>query len=212
MLTNYFEIVERFLRLKKDHLDRAEIEYRENQLEVKFPESMIDFYEFFGNNIEVLHAYYRIKKLEEFEIQNNGLIFGYGHQDENTFGILLNQMSFERPQIQKYDFNMKNWYVESSSCHRFFLNIACWQVLNTMPCIATVGIKESKLDNILDGKLSIISKERPLYKSYDVYSYYKEESILACYIAPLQELYVSSLDKIHLENIEDELKLELDWV
>jgi|GEM_PF-5234825 len=214
MISKYLEIAEGFLLKKTEHLSRNIIENKANELGVTFPESMIEFYEFFGNNKKVLNSYFSFNNLDEFDIQNDGLIFGYAHQDEFMFGILLDQISHEIPQIHKYPYDRKRWYLESSSCLEFFLNVACWQVLNTMPNVAIADIEEKDLDNALEGKLSIICKEEPLlYKGYQVYSYYnKEKKILACYLKDIQELYVASNEFSCLESFDDESELGLDWV
>lgn len=210
-ISNYFEIVERFLLKKVEHIDRDEIVQKAKTLGIIFPESMVEFYEFFGNNSEVLQGYHEFYKLDEIYIKNDILIFGEWHQGQSLFGIPLNQLSNTDPQIFQYVSD--ELFNESKSCPSFFLNIACWQVLNTFSDAAYVELADEELSSVLKRRLSPISKEKGICKgSYRIYSYYNEKnSIIACYVADTQELHVASPEFLCLKKFEEQIGLELNW-
>lgn len=210
-ISRYFEIVERLLPQKVKHVDRNVIAQRAKTLGIKFPESMVEFYEFFGNNSEVLQGYHEFYKLNEINIQNDILVFGEWHQGQSFFGIPLAQLSNKNPQIFQYVSD--KLYFESETCSSFFLNMACWQALITFNNVANVELAEEELNNTLKRRLSPISKEKGIDRgSYRIYSYYNEKSsIIACYVTDMQELHVASPEFLCLKKFEEQTGLELNW-
>jgi len=213
MISKYLRIITGFSEKGYCKLDRERILSKSNELDANFPEPMIEFYEFFGNNEEVLNAYYEFENIENIIIQNSGLVFGHTHQHVNLLGIKLEELSNKDPKINRFEKELNHWYAESVFSSGFFTNIACWQVLNTMPSIAKIKISEKELFKKVDGKLYPISEEKIIFKGYDLYSYFNVElGILACYLRQLEEFYIASKNDEIIEKFESDMNWDLDWL
>lgn len=210
-ISSYLKILERFLPKKIEHVDRDLIVQKARTLGITFPESMVEFYEFFGNNAEVLQGYHEFYKLEEIIIQNENLVFGEWHQGQSLFVIPLAQLTNKNPQI--YQDVSDKLYIESKSCSNFFINIACWQVLNTFSDAAYVELTEEELNSTLKNGFSPINTEKSIcIDSYRVYSYYSEKNnVIACYVKDTQEFHVASPNFLCLKKFEEQTGLKLDW-
>ncbi len=190
-----------------------EIEEAANGLGVNFPKPFFEFYKLFGNNTEVLNSFFQFERLEDIKKENDAVVFCYEHQAQKTFGILLKDFNKENPPVKFVNAGDSEWCSACMISTSFFVNIACWQVVNSMPSVASIKIVEDKLRRKIEEYLSPISNEKSIALGFNFYSFYnKERKILASYARDLGELYVASEDDCFLNRFESESGLELDWL
>lgn len=196
-----------------DEIEPEIIDEKQKELGVEFPDAMKEFYQHFGNDIEVMSSFYIFDNINEIRIENEALTFGEKHEGMGRLGITLKHLSSDYQAVSWYDYSTKGWYSEGSICpESFFFNNACWQLINTMESMAKVHISERDLDNLLGDKLKLFTNEKKYIMGCDMLSVYGDD-ILGCYLKEYEELYLASQkgDDV-LENIEECLHLDLDWL
>jgi hypothetical protein len=209
-----FEVIGSFLgdssRAFQSNIDR--LEEVGGQLSVRFPPPLTEFYRYFGDSNEVLKAFFDFHRIEDIGVSNDAVVFCQGHQTERMFGILLSDINKENPPIKLMDVGDEKWYSACLFSTSFFVNMACWQVVNVMPSMAKIEIDEDKLRSKIGAHLIPISQERNVYLGYDFLSYYNHHrTILSSYPKGSGELFVASKDDVFLDEFESESGLELDW-
>lgn len=215
MISEYLEIINSYILDSNEPMktSMAETENKMKSLGIKFPKPFIEFYSYFGHNEQVLNAYYEFEKIGDFKIHNDALVFCYGHQKESLIGVLLKEIEKEDPTIKKTFLGYDEWYSECTLSSKFFVNIACWQVINTMPSIAMTRIDEDKFTEKIEEYLKPISEDKSIFLGYDSFSYYnKEKNLLACYLREAEEFYIASEDDSYLYDFEEESGMDLDWL
>lgn len=107
---------------------------------------------------------------------------------------------------------MKNGILKVQFFQKVFFNIACWQLINSMDSVAKVHISESELDSLLGDKLKLFTNEKKYIKGCNMMSIYADD-ILGCYLKEDEELYLGSQKgDSALENIDECLELDIDWL
>lgn len=211
--------------IEKDHIKKVsdeEFKQTESRLGIRFPQPLMEFYRIFGNNVDVLNAYFQFERLEDIKIENNAVVFCHGHQAQRTFGILLSDINNENPPLIEYkgnppvsmmNFGGNEWYSACRLSTSFFVNITCWQVVNFLPSVARVKIVEDKLRSTVEKNLKPISHENSIALGFNFYSFYdRGNKILASYARDLGELYLASEDDCYLKKFKSESKMKLDWL
>lgn len=75
MLETLFKILNKYRNKISDYVDIGIIEKKQKELNVEFPQSMIQFYTHFGNDDEVLTSFYVWDKVEDIRIENDAVSF-----------------------------------------------------------------------------------------------------------------------------------------
>lgn len=210
MLEKYLKILDKYRSNISNYVDMEIIEKKQNELNVKFPQSMIDFYIHFGNDKDVLSSFYVLDNVEDIRIENEVVIFGEKHEGIGCLGIQLEDLNTKSQTVCWYSYDSKEWYVESGAAIVFFFNTACWQILNTMPSIAKVNLSNAELEKLIGNDLSYLSEERLLLLG-DVITVTGHE-ILGCYLLDSEELYLGAMTDEILEEYEELLEIDLDWL
>ena len=213
MISNYLELISSFLA-NPPRMLIEEIKSKSKDLGITLPKPLVEFYEFFGSNDEVLSSYYEFIKIEDTSFYCNALLFCYGHQRESLIGISLDDMNNnDDPPVSKTFKGYDKWYFESNSASNFLVNMACWQVVNVLPSVASSLIEEKIFREKINTYLNPISKDKSIFLGYDLLSYFSQEkNILACYLRESEEFYVASTDDSFLDAFEKETGFELDWL
>lgn len=196
-----------------DEIKPEVIDEKQKELGVIFPDAMKEFYKHFGNDKEVMSSFYIFDDLSEIRIENGALTFGEKHEGMGRLGIELKRLSSDYQSISWYYYSMKKWYSEGFVFPEgFFFNIACWQLINSMESVAKVHISQTELDNLVGDKLKLFTNEKKYVQGCNMLSVYGDD-ILGCYLEEDEELYLGSQkgDEV-LENIEECLELDLDWL
>lgn len=102
MLEKIYNQLNKYLIKTENKMDLVEIKNQEKRLGIAFPEAMVDFYEYYGNNKEVLNSFYIFDTLNEICIENNALTFGYTHQYQSRLGIPLEKLNSNFQSINFY--------------------------------------------------------------------------------------------------------------
>lgn len=194
-------------------VEKEELDNKQKELGIIFPDAMREFYQHFGNDKNVMSSFYIFDNINEIRIENDALTFGEKHQGMGRLGITLKHLSSNFKAISWYDYDMKEWYSEGAVFpESFFFHIACWQLINSMDSVAKVHISEKELSNLIGAELKLFTNEKIYVKGCNMLSVYGED-ILGCYLKEDEELYLGSQkgDAI-LENIDECLGLDLDWL
>lgn len=196
-----------------EEIETKILDKKQKELGVTFPDAMKDFYQHFGNDKDVMSSFYILDNLNEIRIENEALTFGKKHQGMGRLGIQLKRLSSDYQSISWYYYSMKKWYSEGFVFPEgFFFNIACWQLINSMDSLAKVHISETELNNLLGDKLKLFTNDKRYIKGCNIISIYGQD-VLGCYVNEDEELFLGSQkgDEV-LENIEEGLGLDLDWL
>lgn len=207
-----YEKLTEFLFGAPAKVDMSLIEKREEELGVKFPESMKMFYHFFGNDRKMMTSYYFFESLDEIRIENNALMFGYTRRDDGRLGITLEDLQKEKQPVSYYVPSYGMWFSEGAiSATSFFYNVACWKVLNMLPSTARIEFTEREFQLFKNAYLTEFSEDSETIKGYKIQSaYYK--GVLACFRKDDEELYFAAKHDDALYELEDEANLKFDWL
>ncbi len=190
-----------------------EIERKQKELDVVFPDGMKAFYSRFANDEEIMNSYYRIYPLSEIRIEEGALVYGEDHQGVTQFGITLKHLNSPYQSASYYDFKARKWYSNGFMFpESFFFNIACWQLVNSMESIAKVYVSFDELQRMMGDKLSFFTDD-PHYLRSSRFISVCGENVLGSYFMEDEELYLATRcgDEV-LNNLEEELKIDLDWL
>lgn len=212
-MTKLYKLLDNYRENITSEMDLEILNKKQNDLGIVFPDAMREFYQHFGNDRKVMTSFYIFDSINEIRIENEALTFGEKHQGIGRLGITLEHLSSNFKSVSWYDYSLKKWYSEGSVFpESFFFNIACWQLINSMNSVAKVHISEKELYNLLGDKLKLFTNEKKYIKGCNMLSVYGDD-ILGCYLKEDEELYLGSKkgDEI-LKNIDEYLKLDLDWL
>ena len=212
-MNELYNMLDDYRENKINGIDLETINDKQQELGVVFPDAMKLFYQYFGNDIEVMNSFYIFDKINDIRIENDALTFGEKHQGMGRLGITLKHLSSNYQAISWYPYNLKEWYSEGSLFPEgFFFNIACWQLINSMDSVAKVHISESELEKLLGDNLKLFTNDKKYIKGCNMISIYGDD-VLGCYLTEDEELYLGSRkgDEV-LEDIEECLNLDLDWL
>lgn len=211
MLENLFKMLDEHRNTVTDYVDGEFIAQKQMDLGVKCPQSMVEFYTHFGNDTEVLSAFYLFDKVEDIKIEYDAIVFGEKHEGMGRLGIKNEDLNAKYPTVCWYSYDMKEWYVEEGVSFVFFFGIACWQVLNAMPTIARVRLAKDEFEKLVGKELKYLSDEK-IFILGDVIPVLGKD-VLGCYLSSNEELYLGTTkDDVVLEDYEKRLGLDLDWL
>lgn len=213
MLDILYENLNKFRDNITNNLDIEIINKKEKECGVNFPKALKSFYLYFGNDKRVLTSYYEFDEIEDIRIEKNALTFGYNHQRNGRLGITLKNLNSKFQSISWYSYERETWFSEGAVFpESFFFNIACWQVLNTMPSVAKIHVSQIEFEELVDKYFCYFSNEKVYLKGYNVVSIYSND-ILGCYVKDDEELYLGTQkDDEILEDCEEKLNIDLDWL
>ena len=212
-MEDLYKLVDSYRENITNKVELEILDEKQKELGVLFPDAMRAFYKHFGNDIKVMSSFYVFDSVNEIRIENEALTFGEKHQGMGRLCITLKHLSSNFKSVSWYDYRTKKWYSEGAVFpESFFFNIVCWQLLNSMDTVAKVHISESELENLLGDKLNLFTNEKKYIKGCNMLSIYGND-VLGCYLKEDEELYLGSQkgDEV-LENIEEALNLDLDWL
>ena len=212
-MNELYNMLDDYRENKNNGIDLETINDKQQELGVVFPDAMKLFYQYFGNDIEVMNSFYIFDKINDIRIENDALTFGEKHQGMGRLGITLKHLSSNYQAISWHPYNLKEWYSEGSLFPEgFFFNIACWQLINSMDSVAKVHISESELEKLLGDNLKLFTNDKKYIKGCNMIAIYGDD-VLGCYLTEDEELYLGSRkgDEV-LEDIEECLNLDLDWL
>ena len=212
MIKELYDELNEYLDFQIEKLSLEKIKEKELELGLDFPESMIDFYHYYGNSFEVRNAFYLFDELENIRIENSALVFGDTDQRQMRLGITLEKLNSEYQSISQYLFDLKKWFSEGAmKPEGFFFNIAAWQILNLLPAMASVEMDRDDFLELCEKDFRFFSNEKTINLGYKIHAC-KRDNILACYYCEGGTLYLGSREDDTLNMLEDELGWELDWL
>ena len=96
---------------------------KEKELGVSFPKAMKEFYEYYGNDKNILNAYYLFRNIEDISIEDGALVFGCTDQGIAKLGITLEKLNSKYQSISMYPDFDPNWYSEGALYSESFFSI-----------------------------------------------------------------------------------------
>lgn len=210
MLDKFFKVLDDYRNNITNHVDISVIEEKQKELKVKFPQAMVEFYIYFGNDEEVLSSFYVFDKVRDIRIEYDAVSFGEKHERYGRLGIQIEDLGTDDEAICWYSYDKKKWYLEESEINIFFFNIASWQVLNTMSAVAKVCLPEEEFKQLVGTDLKYLSDDE-LFLLGDIIPIYGN-GVLGCYLVDDEELYLGAKEDDILEKYEEVFGLDLDWL
>lgn len=212
MLQEMFNELNKYLMSVPKKMDLSSINEKEKELDLIIPEGMRDFYEYYGNDSSILNAFYIFDKLENVCIQKNALTFGYTHEKINRLGITLEELNCKFQSISFFFNELNQWFSEGAVFpESFFFNIAGWQVLNLLPSIVKVELKNDEFNKLCQEKFEFFNTDKKYARGYKIIAC-KYNEILGCYLREEEELYLGAQEDELLESLEKELEMDFDWL
>lgn len=212
MLQEMFDELNKFLIAVPPKVELSKINEKEKELGLIMPESMKDFYEYYGNDSSIFNAFYIFDKLDNICIEKNALTFGYTHQKINRLGITLEKLNSKFQSISFFSEELNNWFSEGAVFpESFFFNIAGWHVLNLLPAIAKVELKNDEFEKLCQKNIQFFNIDKKYVRGFKIITC-KCNEILGCYLREDEELYLGAQEDELLENLEKELKMDFDWL
>jgi len=185
---------------------------KEKELGVSFPKGMNEFYEYYGNDKNILNAYYLFRNIEDISIEEEALVFGCTDQGIAKLGITLEKLNSKYQSVSIYPDFDPNWYSEGALYpESFFFNIAAWQILNLMYAQARIEIKEDKFRKLCQKEFLYFNTDEKYKNGYKIIAC-RRKKVLGCYIIESEEFYFGAVEDNELHELEKELKIELDWL
>lgn len=210
MLEELFKKTDAFRNKVTEYMETKEIEKREKELGVNFPDPMREFYQHFGKDKDFLSAYYIFDSLENVEIENNALCFGYKHQRSARLGIEISDLETKSQRVSFYLSERGKWYVEIGAAVIFFYQTAVWQIMNTMPSIARVPMSQKDFGLFANKEMKYLSNDKLLMLGDKIPI--MGDEILGCYFRRDELLYLSAKEDEILETKEEIFNIDLDWL
>lgn len=210
MLESYFKILDEYRNGITDYIDEKDILENANELNLKFPESMIEFYIHFGNDEEMLSSFHYFYNLKEIMIAKDALIFAEKHEEIGKLAIQLENLGTNHEMVSLFEFSEGIWYVEEKRTDTFFLNMAAWQILNTMYTLTETSVSKEEFDELIGNDLKYICEEEWLMSGAIIPVYGK--GILGCYVVDSEILYLGTKTDETMEEYEEILEMDFDWL
>lgn len=212
MLQEMFDELNKYLIEVPQKVEISKINQKEKQLGLTIPESMKDFYEYYGSDGTILNAFYIFDKLENVCIENKALTFGYTHQKINRLGVTLERLNSKFQSISFFSEELHDWFSEGAVFpESFFFNIAAWQILNLLPAVVRMELKNDEFEKLCQKKFEFFNEDKKYVKGYKIIAC-KYNRILGCYLREDEELYLGTQDDELLENLEKELEMDFNWL
>lgn len=129
MLKEIYEKLDIYRKMITPKVAKEIIENKQNELGVKFPEVMVEFYEYYGNDDNILLSDFELDKVENLVIEDGTLCFGYENQRNKRLGIKLDRLDTKSTSVSFKGYNDDTWVNEDESASTFFFYTACWQLM-----------------------------------------------------------------------------------
>lgn len=214
MLEKLYDELNEYLDFEIEKMDENEIKRKESELNVDFPESMCDFYLYYGNSEKIRTAFYLINDLDDVRIENSGLEFGYTTQAQAILGITLKHLKSEKQSISYHYQNDETWFSEGAiRAEGFFFNIVAWHIINLKHSVARVNMNEDKFMELCKDKFEFFSDQPKINLGYRIYSC-RRNNVLGCYLVEEEQFYIGAKTDAELHKLEEELGWEekTDWL
>lgn len=212
MLEEMYDKLNNFRMVETRKKDVSALKQKEKEFNIIIPDPIYDFYKYFGNDSELLRAFYIFDEMEDIRIENDALTFGYTHQYGGRLGITLEKLNSRFKAISWYSSDSSMWFSEGSLFpESFFFNIAGWQILNTLPAVVRVRITLEDFNNLVADYFKYFSDNKIYIKGYKITTIYRE-NILGCYLREDEELYLAAKEDADLDRLEEILGLDFDWL
>jgi len=212
MLEEMYDKLNKFRMIETEKKDIAVLKRKEKEFNINIPEPIFDFYRYYGNDNELLRAFYIFDEMEDIRIENEALTFGYTHQYSARLGITLQDLNGRYKAISFYLPDSDMWFSEGSVFpESFFFNIAGWQILNTLPAMVRVRVSESDFEKFADDNFEYFSSDKIYRKGYKITAIY-HGTVLGCYVREDEDLYLAAKEDEDLDRLEEALGLDFDWL
>ena len=211
MLKEIYEKLDIYRKMVTPKVAKEIIENKQKELGLKFPERMVEFYEYYGNDNSILISDFELDKIDNLAIEDGALCFGYVNQRNERLGIKLDRLNMKSPSVSFKSSNDDTWFSEDGSAAIFFFRIACWQLMMSMQGVARVEMDDKQFKSLVGKAFEYLSEEK-LFLLSSVIPVVTDD-ILGCYLVRDGLLYLGTNEEDEvLENFEERFDLDLDWL
>lgn len=212
MLEEMYDKLNKFRMTETRKKDVSVLHQKEKEFNIHIPDPIYDFYRYYGNDRELLRAFYIFDEMEDICIENDALTFGYTHEYGGRLGITLEKLNSRFKAISWYSSDSGMWFSEGSVFpESFFFNIAGWQILNTLPAVVRVRINLNVYDKLVADYFEYFSDDKIYKKGYKITAIY-HGNVIGCYLREDEELYLAAKEDADLDRLEKILGLDFDWL
>ncbi len=211
MLKEIYEKLDIYRKMITPKVAKEVIEIKQNELGVNFPEVMVEFYEYYGNDDSILLSDFELDKVENLAIEDGTLCFGYLNQRDKRLGIKLDRLDTKSTSVSFKRYNDDTWFNEGESVATFFFRITCWQLMMSMQGVVRVEVDEKQFKSLVGKAFEYLSEEK-IFLQGSVIPVVTDD-ILGCYLVKDGLLYLGTNEEDEvLENFEERFDLDLDWL
>jgi hypothetical protein len=211
MLKEIYEKLDIYRKIITPKVAKEVIENKQNELGVKFPEVMVEFYEYYGNDDSILLSDFELDKVENLVIEDGTLCFGYENQRDKRLGIKLDRLDTKSTSVSFKGYNDDTWFNEDESASTFFFYTACWQLMMSMQGVVRVEVDDKQFKSLVGNAFEYLTEEK-LFLQSSVIPVVTDD-ILGCYLVKEGLLYLGTNEEDEVLVIfEERFDLDLDWL
>jgi hypothetical protein len=187
--------------------DEVDVRSTELRLGTALPPILRRFYVATGQLPAVMRSFHTFVPLHLLEFHQDGLVFCRDHQDQIFWATLRSEVEAEDPPVVQGQRNSSTWYPHSKKTSTFLVNMACWQLVNGMPSVASASLEP--------GTVSTLRKHMRVVSAafgFDMISFVAvREGLLASALLNIGRVYIAGRTDEALRIIEGATGIELDW-
>jgi hypothetical protein len=210
MIKNYLEKI-RFNIYGQDSVSKGssikEIEECEKRLGLTLPISLRELYEIFGNDKEILNAFYIFKSLHELVIEDGILIIGHSSEYVEKYGICIDDLNNASINVKVTTCDDTSNWVVYEELTKFIVNSVVFQAINSLEASAVLDYPEVTLEGHF---IPLYDIEEEDNKRISYIS--NEGDILALHFINENVVYFGAAEDETLNEFEEQAEVDLDWL
>lgn len=212
MLLDVFKKLDVYRKEINEFISYDLIESKEKELGIIFPESIKEFYHYYGNDKIVKTADYVFDDINDIRIEDNALCFGYYNQGGSRLGIMIENIKRSKcPQVSYRSKDDFRWYCEEGVDVIFFFRSVCWQIMISMQGVARTEMDKKQFETLIGNDFEYLNGQKAFLLSPVIPIV--SDKILGCYLVRDELLYLGTNEEDDVLNeFEEKYDLDLDWL
>ncbi len=208
MINKVFNCIDKIIADKKINSKiEDKISKKEEELGIKIPDILKEFYIRYSGNKSILSSFYILKNIDQLKIEEDVLIIGYSNQFIDKYGIRIDELTTDSYNIKVNLATEKGEWTVYESLDDFIINTAVFQVINMLEASVQLDASEITIEEFF------VPLNKIDNKNYNIISYIsKDEKILASHFISDNIIYFGSDTDEILEEFEEHADVEFDWL
>lgn len=208
MINKVFNCIDKIIADKKINSKiEDKISKKEEELGIKIPDILKEFYIRYSGNKSILSSFYILKNIDQLKIEEDVLIIGYSNQFIDKYGIRIDELTTDSYNIKVNLATEKGEWTVYESLDDFIINTAVFQVINMLEASVQLDASEITIEEFF------VPLNKIDNKNYNIISYIsKDEKILASHFISDNIIYFGADTDEILEEFEEHADVEFDWL